>query len=618
MSSKMLRREFLKTAPTAAVALAQAARGASSQSSAPAASLVKIEPFDFRGVKLLESRWQKQMQSARDYYYSISDDDILHGFRAEANLPAPGKTLGGWAARDSGGIFGQWLSAMSRIYRATGDSALRDKAVKLVTEFAKTVKSDGDTRMRHYAYEKLVCGLVDMQLYADHADSIGLLEKVTDAASKTLDRTRAPAGPIPWEMHSGRPGEWYTLSENLFRAYLLTKNPKFKEFAEVWLYPVYWNKFANTSDPADAWGVHAYSHVNTFSSASMAFAVSADPTYLRIVKNAFDFLQNTQCYATGGYGPAERILPTNGNLGKSLEGRMDSFECPCGSWAGFKMARYLTQFTGESRYGDWAERLLYNGVGAALPIKAEGKGFYYADFRMAGLKYYHRSSFHCCTGSYFQDMAEYHNQIYFKDKSSLYVNLYLPSEVVWGRPEGEVKLTLETRFPEEETIALTLNPAKSAAFGLRLRVPGWAKDMSIKVNGSAVDAPRKPGTWAAIDRTWSPGDKVEVRFPLAFRMQPIDRWHPHRSALVRGPVVYVQEGNTHEPIFPLPEREDDLNKRLVPGKNPGIFKLVPQDGTDVQGLFHPYYEIGESHIYRMYYDLDKLPFILWTGPGGEA
>ena len=190
-------------------------------------------------------------------------------------------------------------------------------------------------------------------------------------------------------MHSGKPLEWYTLSENLFRAFETSGDERFKTFAEVWLYPAYWNKFADTSDPPDAFGVHAYSHVNTFSSAAMAYAVTGDAKYLNIIKNAYDFLQNTQCYATGGFGPVERIMPTNGNLGKALDLQMNTCETPCCSWAAFKLAKYLMQFTGESRYGDWIERLLYNGIGAALPITGNGKNFYYADYRVAGgVKYY--------------------------------------------------------------------------------------------------------------------------------------------------------------------------------------------------------------------------------------
>ncbi len=611
MTAEMSRRSFLKTVPVVAWAAAHVTQGAPTQPPAPPGRL-KVEPFDYQGVRLRESRWQKQYQAARDFYFGVSDDDILHGYRRAAGRPAPGKPLGGWCARNSNTVFGQWLSGMSRMSRALNDAEMRDKVVRLFTEWAKTVKDDGNCGMMHYPFEKLVGGLVDMQLYAGYPDTIAMLEKVTDWAGKTFNRTRAPAAPKPWEAHSGTPLEWYTVAENLYRAYPLTGNSKFKDFADVWRYPAYWNKFADTAEPTDAWGVHAYSHVNTFSSAAVAYAVTGDAQYLKIIRNAYDFLQNTQCYATGGYGPSERIMPNNGNLGKALEYHQNSCETPCCSWAAFKLSRYLTQFTGEARYGDWVERLLYNGIGGILPIKDNGRHFYYADYRVSGgVKVYARDVYTCCSGTYCQAVSDYPNQIYYKDASSLYVSLYLPSEVTWKRPEGEVKVTQDTRYPEAETSTLTLDLKQSAAFALKLRVPGWCNDMSLKINGTPANAECKPGTWAVLQRTWAPGDKVEVTIPLRLRFQPVDRWHPHRIAIVRGPVVLVQEGNAHEPVFKLPESDEDLNKWFVPANQPGWFRMQPPDGTTVRAQFLPFYAAIESLAYRMYFDNDKLPFVLW-------
>ncbi|MFH1942770.1 MAG: beta-L-arabinofuranosidase domain-containing protein [bacterium] len=610
MNGELTRREFLVSTPAAAWIMTRTVGDATLRPS-ESSDRMRIEPFDYTGVRLLSSRWQEQYQSARDYYFNVSNDDILKGFREEANLPAPGKTLGGWCERNSATVFGQWLSGMARMYCSTGDSAMREKATTLLLEFAKTVKPDGECGLRHYSYDKLVCGLVDMKKYAGHPDAVPLLERVTGWAERTFNRDNAPAAMPPRGRYQGRPSEWYTLSENLYRAYELTGNPKFKAFAEVWLYPAYWNKFADTSAPTDAHGVHAYSHVNTFSSAAMAYKITGDPMYLRIIKNAYDFLQNTQCYATGGYGPREMIMNPDGGIGRVLDFVSSSFETCCGSWAGFKLSRYLMQFTGEARYGDWIERLLNNGAGAALPITTGGKHTYYSDYRISGgMRVYNWDPYTCCSGTYIQDVVEYHNLIYFKDAEALYVNLYLPSEVIWDRPEGGVKVVQETRYPEDDTTTLTFSLKKRTKFSLKFRVPGWARDVSVKINNIPMDVPCTPGTWAEINRTWNSGDRVDIRIPLRLRMEPVDKYHPHRVAVMRGPVVIVLESDYHESFFRLPERDDDLNEWLVPDETLGVFRVEIPGGGRVASKFLPFYAVKEAYPYKMYFDADKLPIPL--------
>src|SRR5262249_8756695 len=148
-------RDFLQTsaALTAAAVLPSALRAAYPVSAAKTV----LEPFDYEGVKLLPSHWQKQYEACRNTYLGISDDDILCGFRRAAGLPAPGRTLGGWATMSTGGIFGQWLSGMARISRATGDQEILAKALRLMSEWGKTIGADGNPRMGHYPFEKTIC-----------------------------------------------------------------------------------------------------------------------------------------------------------------------------------------------------------------------------------------------------------------------------------------------------------------------------------------------------------------------------------------------------------------------------------------------------------------------------
>ncbi len=49
---------------------------------------------------------------------------------------------------------------------------------------------------------------------------------------------------------------------------------------------------------------------------------------------------------------------------------------------------------------------------------------YYASYHLgAAQKTYSRNMFTCCSGPYFQNVAEYQNLIYFKDAAALHVNL---------------------------------------------------------------------------------------------------------------------------------------------------------------------------------------------------
>src|SRR5690242_2468618 len=238
----------------------------------------KLQPFEYDGVRLLPSRFKEQVDRARKVYGAIPNDDILKGFRRNAGLPAPGNDMRGWCSQTSSVIFGQLLSGMARMSRATGDQSLREKAAALLEGWTKTLSADGDVRLRPYDWEKLVCGLVDLHVYADLPSALPLLERTTEWAARTYDRSRRSAENFDFQgIGPGKTSEWYTLPENLYRAHLASGNGLFKDFAEVWLYEDYWRRFAETSEPDDVVAVHAYSHVNSFSSAAMAYAVTGDP-----------------------------------------------------------------------------------------------------------------------------------------------------------------------------------------------------------------------------------------------------------------------------------------------------------------------------------------------------
>ena len=135
--------------------------------------------------------------------------------------------------------------------------------------------------------------------------------------------------------------------------------------------------------------------------------------------------------------------------------------------------------TGDSRYGDSMERVMYNTVLGAKPMHTDGRAFYYADYNFSGAKVYSNHRFPCCSGTLPQVAADYHINTYFRDARGIYVNLYLPSSVRWIQDGAKVSLAQSGEYPFEDSISFQLTAPQPKEFALNLRIPEWAQGMLV-------------------------------------------------------------------------------------------------------------------------------------------
>jgi uncharacterized protein len=561
-----------------------------------------LENFDYHGVTLDAGPLRKQVDEAREDYLRIPNEDLLKGFRQRAGLPAPGKDLGGWYTADIFHVFGQIVSGLSRLYAVTGDPACRDKVNTLVAEWAKCIAPDGyffysaKPNARHYIYDKLVGGLVDAHLYCGSPDALPALSRITDWAIKHLERSRKIAD---------NSTEWYTLSENLYRAYLATGDEKYRDFAEVWEYSEYWNIylrgasiFAPRPNGQRTDFYHAYSHVNTLGGAGAAYLVKGNARYLDLLRNAYDFLDANELYATGGYGPDEQLLPRPAVVAR-LGATVNAFETQCGTWAGFKMAKYLICCTGDAKYGDWVERLALNGVGASIPMTADGRVFYYSDYNTHGGEK-RRTDFgwSCCTGTRPQAVADFADQVYFRDADSLYVDLFTPATVKWHFGGADVTIRQQTRFPDEPRTKFTVVADHPAEFAIKLRTPGWlAGPMTAELNGRPAELLHDEKGWAAIRRKWTNGDKLVVEMPMQLSARSIAESQPYPSAISYGPVVLAASAPSTSFVRKLDLGQLDRALMPVAGES-----LTWRLAADPAVVFRPFYAYKQGQKYFLYLD----------------
>jgi len=573
----------------------------------------RLQPFDYADVRLLEGPMLEQFRANHAYFLALNEDSLLQPFRQKAGLPAPGEPMGGWYSWSKdfdpphnmtgyvpGHTFGQYMSGLARAYAATGDVATQQKIFRMVRGYAPAItpKFYDGYPLPCYTSDKTACGLIDAHRYANDGKALEVLAASTDAVlpwlpPKALNRDEMAARPHPniaytWD-------ESYTLPENYFIAYQISGDTRYLELAKRFLEDdTYFNPLAEGENVLP--GQHAYSHVNALSSASQAYLVLGSEKHLRAARNGFGFVVDTQSFATGGWGPNETFRgPGSGEMGRSLTETHASFETPCGSYGHFKITRYLLRITGDSRYGDSMEQVLYNTILGALPMQPGGKTFYYSDYNNSGSKFYYDEAWPCCSGTFPQVTADYGISSYFHAANAVYVNLFVPSRVEWRQAGNHVSLEQATQYPYAPEVTFRLQCDRPETFGVHLRVPAWAgPGTRVMVNGRNPGAELRPGTFAAIRREWKDGDHIEYQIEMPLRLKAVDPQHATTQALMAGPLALFATGSpagrlTRVQLMAARQRSMGSDEWLVNSAAGAVrFKSFPGIG---EGKYRLYQEV---------------------------
>ena len=159
-----------------------------------------------------------------------------------------------------------------------------------------------------------------------------------------------------------------------------------------------------------------------------------------------------------------------------------------------------------------------------------------------------------------------------------------------------MSLKMETQFPYDHKVRLTIISGEADNSKIRIRVPSWAAhDMSIMVNGKKF-ASGKPRTYVTLTRQWKTGDIISFTLPMDFKMTiytGAERDPKHdRYALEYGPILmaFVSMDGQKEKLM-LPVSAEKLIKSLnpVPGK-PLHFMVNGNNGFE----YMPYFEVQDE------------------------
>ena len=595
---------------------------------------LQATPFPLDAVRLLDGPFKQAMQLDQQYLLSLDPDRLLHNFRVNAGLPSAAKPLGGWEAPDvelRGHVVGHYLSALGLMYAATGDARFKARADLMVGELAKIQDAQAkrfhagylsafpeeffdrvEARQRvwapYYTIHKIMAGLLDVHELCGNAQALDVVTKMADWAKFRVDHiTEAQQQAALGTEHGG-------MNEVLANIYAATGNPEYLRVAHAFDHKAIFDPLRRHEDPLN--GLHANTQFPKIIGAAREYELSGDTQYRDIATFFWDRVVHHRSYVIGGNSDGEAFFPEE-QFSKHLGA---SSAETCNTYNMLKLTRHIFEWSPTADAMDFYERGLFNHI---LPSQDPETGMvlYYCPLRPGAWKSFStpEESFWCCVGSGMENHTKYGDTIYFHDDQSIFVNLFIPSELTWK--EKGLVVRQETRFPEEDTTHLTITAAQPARLALKVRYPSWAASgMTVSIDGKPETIAATRGSYVTIERQWKTGDRIDVRLPMSLHTEAMPD-DPNMIAVMYGPIVLAgdlgKEGlesiKRYGPSAPPVGRVKTPAIPVLVGDVKAVTsKIAPVSGTRLHFATHGLGQPHEVTLIPFYQVVDQRYTVYWN------
>ncbi len=286
---------------------------------------------------------------------------------------------------------------------------------------------------------------------------------------------------------------------------------------------------------------HAVRAMYFFCGAADVAAASGDKKHLPILEKLWESVALRKMYVTGGIGSRH----DGEAFGDDYELPNETAYCEtCAAIGNGLWNHRMAILTGDAKYVDVLERVLYNGFLSGVSLN--GEKFFYVN-PLASRGGHHRQSWYgcaCCPSNVVRFLPSLPGYLYATGENAVYVNVYAASTSTLDLGANKVQIVQQTRYPWDGSVKLTVSPAQPAEFDVYLRIPGWCPDASLKLNGQPIGKLDVVKGYTRIGRPWKAGDVLELELPmpaLRVKSHPSVKDNIGRVAIQRGPVVYCLE-----------------------------------------------------------------------------
>jgi uncharacterized protein len=513
----------------------------------------KVHEFKLSDVKILYGPFLNAQQVDLKYILALDPDRLLAPFLKDAGIKPLKDNYPNWETSGlDGHTGGHYLSALSLMYVTTSDKELLRRINYMVDWLDKCQQKNGNgyvggipnahamwseiaagntaavkTRwVPLYNIHKLYAGLLDVYRYTNNKKALNVVIKLSDwFYDLTKNLSDDQIQDILKTEHGG-------INESLAQVAAITGNKKYLDLAIRVSHKAILDPLIQKKNKLS--GLHA----NTQIPKVIGFKSIADATDNAVWDSAAVFFWNTVVdkwsVSIGGNSVREHFHPAD-----DFSSMIETNQGPesCNTYNMLKLTEMLYNTDPDTKYIDYYERALFNHIlSSENPTK--GGFVYFTQMRPRHYRVYSQpqESFWCCVGTGMENHAKYGEMIYAHDDNSLYVNLFIASELNWK--EKGIKLTQSTRFPYKDFSTLKLEMLKPGKFVLKIRKPAWANASEIKiaVNAKNTSDFKVENNYIILSRSWKNDDEITIKMPMHIAVEYLPDGSPWASVKY-GPIV---------------------------------------------------------------------------------
>ncbi|HPE76925.1 MAG TPA: glycoside hydrolase family 127 protein [Draconibacterium sp.] len=513
--------------------------------------------FPLNYVKLLDGPFKHAQDINIHVLLEYDIDRLIAPFRKEAGLPEKAKLYPNWAGLD-GHVGGHYLSALAMNYASTGNTECKKRMEYMISELKACQEANdknhpgwgkgyvggapnsqqiwstlqkGDFSAYRAAWvpwynvHKLYAGLRDAWLYAGNEDAKNIFLKFCDWGIKITSNLSEE------QMQQMLDTEHGGMNEIFADAYQMTYNEKYMVAAKRFSHRMLLDAMAAGNDNLD--NKHANTQVPKAVGFQRIAELSKDEKYCNAASYFWETVTGKRSLAFGGNSRRE-FFPSVA----SCTDFVNDVEGPetCNSYNMLKLTENLFRMNPQAKYADYYERTMYNHI-LSTQHPEHGGYVYFTPARPRHYRVYSapNEAMWCCVGSGMENHGKYSHFIYTHQNDSLFLNLFVASELNWR--EKEIKLVQETQFPNEEKTTLKITGG-AAMFKLMVRYPLWVEEGALKilVNGKPFEINARPSSYIAVERNWKKGDEVQILLPMRNTIEKMPNV-PNYFAVMHGPIL---------------------------------------------------------------------------------